>query len=389
MKILVGLSNPHIVGGMEAYVHQILRFWHASDFELFVVTDEAFTNENRRLIPEGCKHMDLQSHRVDDVKAAIEAFAPEVFYCHKGLVDMAFERWLVGRYRSYLFVHDYTGLCISGNKSFKRPKRKTCHYEFSKKCLLRYLPKGCGPGQPLSITKLYLEQRQRLQTIKQYQNLICASRYVFDVINQNTNSQNVAVVPYPTTNDSFEASIAEYSAGKVLFSGRVVEAKGLNVLIKAMELVHKKSSLDVSLHVLGDGPFLADCKREAHRSQCPTVFHGWVSGEEKLGLIRDAHVNVVPSVWPEPFGLTGLEAGMYGIPSVAFNVGGIPEWLAGRGIGEVAEFSHPLHESLARAILKLLDHPNPHQLRLSAQKTARSFTLEGHHHKLMEVFHGQ
>jgi glycosyltransferase involved in cell wall biosynthesis len=36
---------------------------------------------------------------------------------------------------------------------------------------------------------------------------------------------------------------------------------------------------------------------------------------------------VLSSVWPEPFGAVGLEAMRYGVPVVAFDAGGIREWL--------------------------------------------------------------
>jgi glycosyltransferase involved in cell wall biosynthesis len=46
------------------------------------------------------------------------------------------------------------------------------------------------------------------------------------------------------------------------------------------------------------------------------------------GHYRDASLAVVSSVWPEPFGAVGLEAMRYGLPVVAFDAGGIREWLA-------------------------------------------------------------
>ena len=44
-------------------------------------------------------------------------------------------------------------------------------------------------------------------------------------------------------------------------------------------------------------------------------------------MIRSASIVAVPSLWPEPFGLIGLEAAVHGVPAVAFDVGGIREWL--------------------------------------------------------------
>ncbi len=44
-------------------------------------------------------------------------------------------------------------------------------------------------------------------------------------------------------------------------------------------------------------------------------------------LLREASVIVVPSRWPEPFGLAGPEALLHGRPVVAYRVGGIADWL--------------------------------------------------------------
>ena len=38
-------------------------------------------------------------------------------------------------------------------------------------------------------------------------------------------------------------------------------------------------------------------------------------------------VLAIPSLWPEPFGLVGLEAAAFGVPAVGFDVGGISTWL--------------------------------------------------------------
>ena len=70
----------------------------------------------------------------------------------------------------------------------------------------------------------------------------------------------------------------------------------------------------------------------------------------------DADVTLVPSRWPEPFGMTGLESMRCGRPVVAANHGGIPEWL-GEGCGG-ALFTPGSPEALARAVERVLSQPD-------------------------------
>ena len=57
--------------------------------------------------------------------------------------------------------------------------------------------------------------------------------------------------------------------------------------------------------------------------------------------MKNMDLLVVPSVWPEPFGLVGPEAAHHGVPSAAFAVGGIPEWLVDGVSGHLAAGDRP------------------------------------------------
>ena len=56
-------------------------------------------------------------------------------------------------------------------------------------------------------------------------------------------------------------------------------------------------------------------------------FAGFVPQARIADYYRDASLAVMSSLWPEPFGATGLEAMRCGLPVVAFDAGGIREWL--------------------------------------------------------------
>jgi glycosyltransferase involved in cell wall biosynthesis len=81
--------------------------------------------------------------------------------------------------------------------------------------------------------------------------------------------------------------------------------------------------------VLGDGNHRAHCEALSVRLGLAdrVKFAGFVPQAEIATYYRDASLAVMSSVWPEPFGATGLEAMRCGLPVVAFNAGGIREWL--------------------------------------------------------------
>ena len=54
-------------------------------------------------------------------------------------------------------------------------------------------------------------------------------------------------------------------------------------------------------------------------------FLGWISDMD--AVYREHDIFVMPSRWQEPFGLVGLEAAAHGLPIVAFDLGGVSEYV--------------------------------------------------------------
>ncbi len=95
--------------------------------------------------------------------------------------------------------------------------------------------------------------------------------------------------------------------------------------------------------------------------------------------MRQADLLVVPSVWPEPYGLVGVEAGGLGLPAAGYAVGGIPEWLIPGHSGELAPGDPPTVDGLADAIVRAVADP-AHYAKLcrGAWETSGSSTLRSH-----------
>ena len=63
-------------------------------------------------------------------------------------------------------------------------------------------------------------------------------------------------------------------------------------------------------------------------------FLGWQAEEELNAEYQRADIVIMPSRWPEPFGMVGVEAMSFAKPVVAFDTGGgIRDWLRDQETG--------------------------------------------------------
>jgi glycosyltransferase involved in cell wall biosynthesis len=116
-------------------------------------------------------------------------------------------------------------------------------------------------------------------------------------------------------------------------------------------------------------------------------FPGWLSHPEKDKLLKQSDLVVVPSLWPEPFGMVGLEACMHGVPVVAFDSGGVREWLQDGVNGFLAPGDPPTASGLAMAVVKSLQNPVTYaELQRGALETVRQSNKKTHLDALLNLF---
>jgi glycosyltransferase involved in cell wall biosynthesis len=82
----------------------------------------------------------------------------------------------------------------------------------------------------------------------------------------------------------------------------------------------------------------------------PVERTGWIERARLPNVLRQAHIHVTPSRWPEPFGLTTLEGMACGLATVASATGGSPEVVGDSGLLFENENPTALAEILTRLV---------------------------------------
>lgn len=139
----------------------------------------------------------------------------------------------------------------------------------------------------------------------------------------------------------------------VIFAGRLVREKGVDILLRAFALVCATLP-QARLTIAGDGaerPTLTALAKDLGVAQ-QVGFVGHVSRDEVERLAADAWVQAVPSRWREPFGLVAAEAMMRGAAVVASDGGGLREFIDHDQTGVLVPDDAP--ETWASALLTLL-----------------------------------
>jgi glycosyltransferase involved in cell wall biosynthesis len=131
--------------------------------------------------------------------------------------------------------------------------------------------------------------------------------------------------------------------------------------------------------IVGDGPQRTTCERLASALGVDATFCGWLQGDERWDWVRAATLLALPSTWPEPFGLVGLEAAALGVPAIAFDVGGVREWLRPGETGYLVPADPPRASRFADVLVDAFRRPEALvAMRARAIATAREMSLDRH-----------
>jgi len=159
------------------------------------------------------------------------------------------------------------------------------------------------------------------------------------------------IIVNPFSPETFHKSEERVKTRDLVFLGRLVSSKGVNILIQALALL-ENSGLKPHLTIIGDGPQRGALEKLARDVgvENQVSFTGTIPTEKVATLLFEHKILVVPSIWNEGFGVVALEGIASGCVVIGSDSGGLPEAIGKCGL--VVRTGDA--EALARAIKRAL-----------------------------------
>ena len=340
MKILHVNNKFHFQGGSEQYLYAICRELAREGHENAVVHGSAGSTHDDAEVSgayyiHGLNEFNrgLRHELRGQIQAIVEREGPDIVYLHNitnpYLVEAMTELRPVVKY-----VHDHEFYCAKG---IRIVNNELCTNSFLPRCVMNavrgngYLCMG-GRSRPMAVAstvrKMFLNRRAH-QRISHF--IVAGSHMQGSLISQGVREDRITVIPYFT--EIPENVTPDSGSSTILFVGRISPEKGLEIFLESLSLLEQ----DFRFLIAGDGDpgYISVLRKSIRKKRLEekVEFAGWVGNSEIGSYLERSAFLVVPSIWPEPFGIVGIEAMAHSRPAMAFNVGGISGWLEDRKTG--------------------------------------------------------
>ena len=386
MRILIANDGFGGAGGVQSYLENVVDGLLSRGHEMAMLYLDAVPHVVPPTTMNSLPLFSVGRDGAETTLKALGAWGPAVCFTNN-MCDIEIEERLLAIAPVVRFMHGYNGTCISGQKSFGLPTVTPCDRRFGAPCLALYLPRRCGEVSVSSLVRGYQEGRAQQALFNRYRAIVVASEHMKrEYVRNGADAHTVHVNPLFPTHEACADDIPEEVAPSVVFLGRMTRLKGGGLLVRAVAEASRRLATPIRLTMVGDGPQRHDWERLASRLQVACTFTGWQTGDERWNWVRRASLLAVPSAWPEPFGLVGLEAAALGVPAIAFDVGGIREWLTPGENGYLVAADPPHASAFADGLVAAFGDPaGLRAMRAKSLAAACRLSLERHLDRLEDI----
>lgn len=361
MKILFVNEKCGYFGGVEQNVADSVKSLRARGHACYLAYGE-LTDRNEikyRALFDNCFHckevMPSTEHTSNfdntffSFDEVIRAISPDVIYFHK-VPDIAGFQPLPENIRQVRMVHDHDLCCPRRHKYFAL-NGHACNHKADWRCYFDGAFVERSPASAFGIRLVSIASKLRkMRSNYSLDALLVGSEFMRRELLQNGFPCDRVHILAPVVREQNSQPTPVPKENNILFVGQLIRGKGVDLLLDALSHV----SCDFKATIVGSGNAMDNLKAISRISglERKVCFEGWIDNNRLATLYRAAKVVVVPSRWPEPFGMIGLESMQHGRAVVGFDVGGIPDWLEHNVTGLLAPEQDT--KALAKSIEQVL-----------------------------------
>lgn len=330
MKLLFVHDHLGAFGGAEANLYAVAAEFRRRGHDLALLHGPATGKDEaawREVFPET-----FPVEEPSSIGRALVQFRPTVVFMHNSPGIDVTAALAASSVPVVRMVHDHHLFCLRGCR-YPAYSRQPCTKALSPLCLVPcggIVQRSAEGGWSLAFGS-YLRKKGELELHKSFARLVVASDYMREELRRNGFRADQIEIHSPVPPKGTPAALPEAKGNasaprpRIVFAGQIVRGKGVDVLLESLALVQEP----FECVILGDGHHRAYCENLSKQLGLAdrVSFLGYRPAADVNAYYQSATLAVFSSVWPEPFGLSGLEALRHGLPVVAFDVGGVREWL--------------------------------------------------------------
>ncbi len=393
MKILLSNQYFYQAGGSETMFFKLLNFlkneghdivtlgmYHAKSMKIDGVKSyftKSYLQQEKIKIPIN-RIFNLHAYKV--TQKIIERERPDLahFYNTSLISPSPIIACLKNKIPTIKTFNDYEHVCPDSSKT---KHSKFCQKEMSLLNCLTCERSNVKPSLPIVLYYNYVIKHFELNIFRK---IHCIS--ICKIIQSALLQSNIKSTLIYQSIDIPENPPKLNFTKNILYAGRLSKEKGVKYLIYAMKNVVEDFP-KAKLLIAGEGKerkYLEYLTKSLGLKK-NVEFLGWLNKDQLKELYKNIDFIVLPSIWQEPFGLTGLEAMSYGRPAIAFNVGGISEYIDNGKNGFLIDVFN--FNELSEKIKELLTNEKKlKEFSLSSIKKSKEFSNEIFYKKIKEFY---
>jgi len=219
-----------------------------------------------------------------------------------------------------------------------------------------------------------------------YSKIVCVSKQVQNSLVQwlpQIRTKTIVIpsgIPLPESIDPRSVKIYD-----VLFVGRLEKVKGVDILLKSINILKTKFQKKIKIAIVGKGSLRKDLENLAKKLAVDKEVEFLGIRKDIDKLMVSSKILVLPSRW-EGLPMIILEAMSRGLPVIASSVGGIPEVIENKKEGMLVPSQNP--GILAQVVKKLLeDESLREELTINAYKKVKeNYSIETYAKNILNLY---